>query len=1116
MFSKNNKFKNRMIVSTSLTAMLVSSLTTTAFAQESPVDEIIVTGSRIPVDSSITAPSPLQTISIDDFINSGDIDIATSLRNIPALQGSDPSSLSAAQGGATGLSTLNLRQLGTARTLILQDGLRHVPGVEGSQAVDIGAIPQALIKQTEVLTGGASSIYGADAVSGVVNFITRDGRDFDGLEYRFQTGISDEGDAEDYFGSIAGGSEFANGKGSGVFAVEVSHATSIVNGDRDFAGTSGFNLGQSSPILNNFLGLDPDARNALIPNQTLPISSALGIIAFDTGFGGSPFFDITLAGGNGGFVNEFDPATDSVPEISPGIPVVQVIDPVTGQLRAFNPGLADSGFNAIGGDSITGGNADSEFLIPEQTRAVFAAGVDYQLHDNVEFFLNGKFVYNDATDAGTIPFSDDIPIALDNPFVPAELLAQANQIGAIGFGVAKDILDDEVDGASPTERTTIRLSGGFQGEVPGLGFDYKAAYTWGRTDVNATTANARLNDRYFTAIDAVAITAADLDGTNDIFAFSGGGASQLNAIRNGQDILIDAASAQAGDIVCRTELTGLPARSNIPFGVGGPPLFGDGTTINGTDVSSTTRPVSFQIGDGQCAPINILGLNTIQGAGADFVFLDLEDDSTITQQQFLFTLAGDSSEYFELPAGPIGFAAGFEYRKDTSEFVPDNFFNTDPDLVNNNGALVLPTGNQNVEVYEGFGEVKIPLLKDKPFAEYLEISGAGRISDYNTIGGTTTYSVGGRYQPHDALTLRGTYSRAIRAPNLGELFSPQTSAIIGVNADPCDDNNIGDGTANREQNCLEFVNPGFDSAAELTAFVTGTTGGNPDLIEETSDSFTIGGVFQPNGLFNGTLDNLVVILDYYDIQIEDAIGSLTGQAIAEFCVDLPSTDNQFCDAIQRVPQADGGEIAGFTSGNINFSELRARGLDFDIRYGFDVPSKTKDLGSIRLNLTGTRFLEQTTESDPIIAEIIASETDPLQQQLLSIDQGFNSDNLDVIGIPELVWNVGVNWDYKDLRIGATGRFEGSTSRFSNADQNTVEIVDGAVVVSDNEGLADPSQLNTGSSFEVDLNSSYDFSESFSVYGGVSNLFDEEPFTGSLFRAVGPRGRFLFVGVQGTF
>ena len=227
-----------MVLSTSLAAMIVSSLATTAFAQESTTDEIIVTGSRIPVDSALTAPSPVQTISIDEFRNSGDIDIATSLRNIPALQGSDPSSLSAAQGGATGLSTLNLRQLGTARTLILQDGLRHVPGVEGSQAVDVGAIPQVLIKQTEVLTGGASSIYGADAVSGVVNFITRDGRDFDGLEYRFQTGISDEGDAEDYFGSIAGGSEFADGKGSGVFAVEVSHATSIVNGDRDFAGTS--------------------------------------------------------------------------------------------------------------------------------------------------------------------------------------------------------------------------------------------------------------------------------------------------------------------------------------------------------------------------------------------------------------------------------------------------------------------------------------------------------------------------------------------------------------------------------------------------------------------------------------------------------------------------------------------------------------------------------------------------------------------------------------------------------------------------------------------------------------------------------------------------------------
>ena len=253
-------------------------------------------------------------------------------------------------------------------------------------------------------------------------------------------------------------------------------------------------------------------------------------------------------------------------------------------------------------------------------------------------------------------------------------------------------------------------------------------------------------------------------------------------------------------------------------------------------------------------------------------------------------------------------------------------------------------------------------MNDLPFAKSLEVTAAGRLSDYNTIGNTETYSIGGRYEPVDWLTLRGTYSRAIRAPNSGELFAPQSAAFIGVDADPCDDGNITEGSSNRAANCLEFVAAGFDSSDFLTAFVTGTTGGNPELIEETSDSFTIGGVFQPQGILNGWLDGLVVVVDYYDIEIEDAIGSLTGAAIANFCVDLPTKDNQFCDSIQR-DSSNGGAISGFTSGNINFSSLEATGIDFDVRYAFEAPSfGGKDWGTISTSIVGTRFLDRITNS----------------------------------------------------------------------------------------------------------------------------------------------------------
>ncbi|KEO89158.1 hypothetical protein EH31_14075 [Erythrobacter longus] len=1081
--------------------------------EEEQSNQIVVTGSRIATDSTTSLPSPVQVITAENLRAAGEIDISQTLRELPALQGSDPATLSDAQGLAlTGASTLNLRQLGTNRTLVLQDGRRHVPGIEGTATVDVGSIPSALIANVEVLTGGASGVYGADAVSGVVNYIMRDGRDFDGLEYRLQGGISDEGDAEEFFGSVAGGGTFNDGRGSAVFAVEYSHSTSILNRDRpDFAGPGFSSFNPSNAFLNGILGLDPDAENAFVPNRTLPVSSAGSTIALDPTPFAFPFGQLLS------FVSNFNPATDTIPNI-PGtsIPVLQIID-AGGNLRAFNPGISTGAFNASGGDGIAiGETAPGLTLIPELTRFNAAAGVDYEIAPNLTFFADAKFSYVETSNIAGIPFSDDIPIALDNPFLPQALVDQIAVVDALGpdtpsIFVARDNLGSETGSGTDIERSTIRASGGLRWESPDNNIALEATYTWGRTEVDDTFRSARVNDRYFAAIDAVALTAGNLDGTDPIAAFGGNGPGTLNAIRNGENIAIDAGTAQVGDIVCRSEVTGNPSPGAL-F-VGGPPLFADGTIINGVDVSGLTRPVTYQILDGQCAPINILGPNSISGDGAAFAFPNLLDTTTIEQQQFLAVLSGDTGHFFELPGGPIGFAAGFEYRKDTSQFIPDAFFQIEGDVITNNAVVISPspTDGQGITVYEGFGEIRLPLLADMPFVELLEVSATGRYSDYNTIGSTETYSFGAIYSPVEWLTLRGTYSRAIRAPNIGELFGPQTAAFIDVDADPCDDGNINNGSANRPANCAEFVAAGFDSSDFLTAFVTGTTGGNPNLIEETSDSFTIGGIFEPRG----ALDGLVVIADYYDIEITDAVGSLTGQAIANACVDLPSTDNQFCGAIQRNPN-NGGAISGFTSGNINLAFLRARGIDFEVRYEFDAPFGNGDLGVFQLTAAGSHFLERFTESDPVIGETIANEPDPIQQELLITDQATVSDLLGVIGNPDWIVNFGLNWRNDNWSVGWRTRFEDNTLQRSNAASTDVEIVSGEVVVSENTGLLDPSQFRTGNAFEHDFNFTYDVKDNVQVFGGVNNVFDRTPFLGSLARPVGPRGRFFFLGISGGF
>jgi outer membrane receptor protein involved in Fe transport len=1088
-------------------------------AVDEPAQQIVVTGSRIATDATTTLASPVQVLTIEQFTKAGEIDIAQTLRELPALQGSDPATLDAAQGfAASGASTLDLRSLGTDRTLVLQDGRRHVPGIDGTATVDVSAIPQALISRVEVLTGGASAVYGADAVSGVVNFVTRTGRDFDGVEYRLQGGISSRGDAEEMFGSVAGGGTFNDGRGSAVFAIEYGKSTEVLNRQRPSIAGPGLQIfSQSNPFLSEALGLNPNAQNVLIRDPRLPVSSAGGTIAIDPAPGACPFCALES------YVGNFNPATGTIPTI-PGtnIPVLQIIDPVTGELRGFNPGLSIDPFTAAGGDGIfTGANAPNNTLITPITRVVAAVGADYEITDNLTFFADAKFHYVESSTTNGIPFADDIPIALDNAFIPAALRAQIPIVDALApttpsIVMARDNVGSDVGRGNDIERTTIRASGGLRWTSSESNVKAEASYTWGRTDITNTLRNRRLNDRYYTGLDAVALTANDLNGTNVNRAFAAGGIGRFNAVRNGQSIVITPGTAQVGDIVCRSELTGLPAPSNLS-NVGAPPRFANGTVINGTNVSGRTRPVTFRQGDGTCAPINLFGPQAIQGAGLEWAFADLEQKTVIEQQQLLGVLSGDTGHFFELPGGPIGFAAGFEWRRDQSQFTRDAFETIEGRVIENTPAALFdsPVTPQAITVKEVFGELRVPLLGDMPFIDKLEVSASGRYSDYNTIGTTETYSFGGIYAPTDWLSFRGTYSRAIRAPNIGELFAPQTVATLGVNADPCDDGNINLGSSNRPQNCLEFVAPGFNSADFLTAFTPGTTGGNPGLIEETSDSFTIGGVFQPKGILGGALDNLVVIVDYYDIEITNAVGSLTGAAIAAACVDLPSTDNQFCDAIVRDPNL-GGAIVDFTSGNINLAVLRARGIDFDVRYSFDAPFGNGNLGTFQIGAAGTRFLERFTEGDPVIQVVLAGIEDPVEQAEQILDQANNSNLLGVVGVPEWIVNFNVNWQLEKFNLGWRTRFESSSLNFSNNAAFNAETVNGEAVLVPVEDLVDPSQLNTGDGWEHDVNFQLDVTENVSLFGGVNNVFDREPFAGTLIRPVGPRGRFFFLGISGGF
>ncbi|MEM7687723.1 MAG: TonB-dependent receptor [Pseudomonadota bacterium] len=1075
-----------------------------AMAQDQETEEeedqvIVVTGSRIALESPTEAASPITIVGGEQIATNGEADLATLLRDIPALQGTLPgidSINQAANGDSSdlGLSLLNLRQLGTVRTLTLVDGRRHVPGTGGSAAVDINHIPSSRIKTVEVLTGGASSIYGADAVTGVVNFQLRTGRDFDGLEYNVQGGISDEGDAESYSASIALGGEFADGRGSAVFSAEYRKTTSLQAQDRSFAGVGFSSLSAASQATLDLLGISNDQlglpngelpANAFVIDNTLPITSPFGLISLQgSGFSAG----LTAAGAAGG-------PTPTIGDTD--IPVAQVF--AGSALRAFNPGVAVGGFDSSGGDGI--GQNPLGLILPDLDQVVVSAGADYEITPGIEAFFEGTFAFTDGTDQAGIPFSDDIPIPIDNPFIPPALRTQFNTLQALGespaIAVSRDVLDVGVQPFENTDRTTFRLVGGLRGEFESLGWDWEVSYNYGRTEVESTFTNTRLEDRYYFAIDAVELTPDNIGQVG----------GTLNAVRAGQDIEISPGTAAIGDVVCRSELDGTaPGVSPFPQ----PPTNADGLG----------QALSFTAGSGQCAPINIFGRNSIQGAGADFAFVDIIDSTVITQQQFLATLAGDTAEFFELPGGAVGFAGGFEYRKDTSQFTPSTLRNSPAitaGAISGGPTFASPDpafNDPSLTVYEGFFEARAPILADMQYINLLEVQGAVRLSDYNTIGQTTAYSFGGRYKPTESLTFRGTYSIAVRAPNLAELFGPQAPATLGLRSDPCDANNIGAGSSFREANCNALVGADFDPTDFASAFRPGVTGGNPNLFEEEAETFTVGAVWQPAG---GPLDGLLVIADYYDISIEGAIGSLTGAQVAAACVDLPTLDNQFCDAIDRNAQT--GVIDFFRSGNVNLGSLVARGIDFSARYSFDFDGLFGgDGGTFDLSVNGTHFLENEQVFDATAATLIASIEDPTEQLQAQIADDITNDQLGEFGNPEWIANFGVTYRADNWSFGWQGRFESSqlSPGIDNIEVVSVDIEGSSVVVNDDNSFVALPQRDTGDAIVSDFFFTYDFTDEFNVYGGVNNAFDKDPFLGSLVRPIGVRGRYFYLGVRGAF
>ncbi|MEO0697040.1 MAG: TonB-dependent receptor [Pseudomonadota bacterium] len=813
--SKTGRRAERFCLQSSVAALIAASATmSVAVAQdidEDDGDEIVVTGSRIARDANLSAPTAVTTVGQDAITFSGETNLSSILRQVPSFGVSGLSSTNSnftLQSG--GINTLELRNLGSARTLVLQNGRRIVAGLPGSNIVDFNLIPTDLIERIEVVTGGASAIYGSDALSGVVNIILKD--DFEGVQFTTQYGRSAFQDNQEYSFRATVGGNFADGKGNAVVSAEYVNNQGIASSNRP-------NTRTDDIAFCLFTGNPDDCQTPV-----------------------EPFFSSFPPQGR--FIIE-DAAAGTASSFNP-------------DGRPFNTNGTPDGFN----------RQDFRTISVPVERFGLNANAKYSLYEGDSFtaeaFLEGSYGSSSTSTAfEPVPLeSDDIfgqgdtvGVSIDNPFVPDAIRDLALAAGDDSIGFKRRTV--ELGGRGNTAlRETFRIVAGLQGTLA-EDYNWETFINYGRTNRSQET-QASVN----------------------VLAFR------------------DALNADLDPV------TGLPQCADLAARLKG------------------------------CVPINIFGEGAISPGAADYVRHVGTINATIEQTSFGATLAGPVPGV-ELPAGTIDFAAGLEWRREFSDNQPDGL--QQAGLTSGNA---IPGNRGQFEVFELFGETDIPLVKDQPFFHDLTIGGAYRYSDYTTVGVTHAYAARASWAPVEDLRFRFQYAKAVRAPNIGELFNNGTENFATI-ADPC--NNLNGQTDQAIvttclQDPLVQVRLGATGDFVLTQDeIQGTGGfsgvGNLDLDPEEGKSLNVGMIYNTDF---GTAGTFAFSVDYFNIDIDGFIAQPGRQFTLDQCYGSGDfANNQFCGFLVRDTQglaSTQGELLQVNTGVVNSGFVETSGIDFSVAH----------------------------------------------------------------------------------------------------------------------------------------------------------------------------------------
>lgn len=843
---------------------------TPSFAAEEMADEqverISVTGSRIQ-RSSAQMTTPTTVIDSEAIEMSGAKNIGDLLNKYPALldgiggAGNNTNSGASFSLNNAGLELANLRGLGTNRTLVLVNGRRHVPGAAGTSAVDMSMIPSALVDHIEIITGGASAIYGADAVTGVVNFILKD--DIEGLKVDISAGVTGESDGETQDASFTYGRNFDNNNGNITAHLSYSNEEEIPFTARDYAlnryafRANPLNTGPDDGIADTIFF--NDVRYQALSKEGLFYVPNDDWVLKDTGF------DI---------INNPLPPTFADDPFGLGYDTY-AIDRETGQFRDFVPGINCQVVPCDGGDGFR--TQETGTLNSPSERLIFNINGHYDVNNDLRLFAEAKYgKVESAVSTQASVFHDDnfgplISITKDNPFRPQQLVDIMHQRELDVVALAVVGLTARNENIRETSQFTLGGEGSFSD------YDYNFYIQHGKVDSELNSVDV-LNENYYRSLDAV--------------------------------------TDENGNAVCR-------------------------------DSAQNPECVAF---------------NPIDGLASDeaknYVGVTLQQRNSIEQTVAAFSLSG---ELFEATAGTVDFAVGVEYRKETSNSTPDLLSQAvDADGVGSGlvGSRTGPTRPENsylspvtgsYTVKEIYGELLVPIIEGQTVIENLDLELAARYSDHSVTGGDSTYKLALNWAINSDFRTRYTYSHAVRAPNIQELFAAES--IEGANmTDPCHSDNqlLGPDGSSRVANCASLgLAPDFVSNASFGTRSVESKG-NIELNPEIADTLTVGLVYTP-------FSELSIAVDYWDINIEDAITTFEATDILNNCVDGQSLNSVFCDAVKRDTE---GQILLVSTQSINAANFAASGTDLDINYSHGL-----SFGQLNFTFKGTYLDEKTFQQN---------------------------------------------------------------------------------------------------------------------------------------------------------